>query len=355
MKYQPALDGLRALSVLTVIVYHLPGNPIPGGWIGVDIFFVLSGFLITKILSTELQATGRINLKNFYMARFFRLAPALFVLLGAVALVSPLFPARQKELLQGTAMALTYLANWNLIYEWWPAGVVGHTWTLSVEEQFYFIWPFLLLLIPRHRIVAALVFLILLSTDWRFSLTYQSAPVARTIFGSDTYASSLLLGCLIAVKSGPRLVQFCSRTWWVAAFGIAAILLTQHSYMRFTRSFGILFASIFAAWLILALQENKTLIKWLSAKPLVYTGKLSYSLYLWHHAILLLIYWYFWPTSEKLPPPESNLARLAVWVSVIVASFIFASLSYRFVEKPALRLKGKFLGHRPPTTNAGAA
>ena len=117
MKYQPALDGLRALSVLTVIVYHLPGNPIPGGWIGVDIFFVLSGFLITKILSTELQATGRINLKNFYMARFFRLAPALFVLLGAVVLVSPLFPARQKELLQGTAMALTYLANWNLIYE----------------------------------------------------------------------------------------------------------------------------------------------------------------------------------------------------------------------------------------------
>jgi peptidoglycan/LPS O-acetylase OafA/YrhL len=150
MSYEPALDGLRAVAIVAVMIYHANERLLPGGYLGVDLFFVLSGYLITRLLSEELSINGKVSFFDFYIRRFLRLTPALWTLLVfcvALAVASH----RRVSSLVSVAIAATYLMNWNRAFHWASQGLLPHTWTLSIEEQFYLLWPLAFVFIRRYR------------------------------------------------------------------------------------------------------------------------------------------------------------------------------------------------------------
>jgi peptidoglycan/LPS O-acetylase OafA/YrhL len=146
VRYNPALDGLRAVAVTLVIATHSYHASMPGGWVGVDVFFVLSGYLITSILLRELRQTGGISMSNFYVRRLLRLTPALAVLV-MFQLVRTAFSHNASEIREATLIGALYLENWNNVFQFGPHDVMGHTWSLAVEEQFYWLWPLTLLIL----------------------------------------------------------------------------------------------------------------------------------------------------------------------------------------------------------------
>ena len=149
MRYEPSLDGLRAFSILSVVIYHLSEDSLPGGWSGVDTFFVLSGYLITRLLAGELVMNGEIQFLQFYIRRALRLGPALVCLLAFVVLLVLIF--RDLNLLRAAALSLIYMMNWNRAFDWFPPTLLGHTWSLSMEEQFYLLWPGLFSFVYNRR------------------------------------------------------------------------------------------------------------------------------------------------------------------------------------------------------------
>jgi len=207
--YRPALDGLRAIFVLMVMASHTEMPFFRGGGLGVTGFFVLSGFLITSILVRERNDTGGINLKAFYARRALRLFPALFVLLAACAVCTIAFStgAKADAYWQGIGWALAYVSNWPLaIYDELTAwiGLLGHTWSLAVEEQFYLTWPLILvallsLKMKRRWLVGAALLLALASAIWRLVLYSNDVAVARLYYGTDTRAEALLIGCALGL------------------------------------------------------------------------------------------------------------------------------------------------------------
>jgi peptidoglycan/LPS O-acetylase OafA/YrhL len=214
LKYEPALDGLRAFAVTGVVLAHaLPGSRyIPGGGIGVDVFFVLSGFLITRILAREISVTGSIDFKLFYMRRLLRLTPPLaFLLLTELAfefLTSSDFATHEKAAL----MSASYLMNWNRAFNWWPQGNLGHTWSLAIEEQFYLIWPALLIFIYPRRPIRWLSVIIVMVLAWRTYLIHQGASIDRIYNGFDTHSDSLFIGCAVGLfLPSATFSRFCLR------------------------------------------------------------------------------------------------------------------------------------------------
>ena len=240
--YQPALDGVRALAIALVVLFHYPwdqvfykANPVHGGFLGVDVFFVLSGFLITTLLLQEHAALGSVSLRRFYARRALRLLPAFFVLF-AIALVLHFTLAhgdgnRPKAL--GLFGMLFYAANWVNVYRDGALGVVAHTWSLAIEEQFYLVWPVILVFLLRRRLRLSTIAVIatvgiVASSLWRVwywyhhlghrnfvtyylamtnrlprnapgTLTHRTNVWNRLYFGSDTRADALLVGCLVAI------------------------------------------------------------------------------------------------------------------------------------------------------------
>jgi peptidoglycan/LPS O-acetylase OafA/YrhL len=200
--YRPALDGLRAVAVLAVLTYHV--GWIPGGFLGVDVFFMLSGFLITTLLCEEHARTGTISIRRFYVRRARRLLPALVLFLlicGGILFVTR--PSAFWPTLGGNLLGvLSYGANWLIIY-WRGLGVFGHTWSLAIEEQFYLAWPLLLLGLLRgarpRLIVAGLVTAAAGSLAWRLALALDGASFARLYAATDTHADGLLVGAALAV------------------------------------------------------------------------------------------------------------------------------------------------------------
>jgi len=184
MKYEPSLDGLRAIAVTSVVIYHANGALLPGGWAGVDVFFVLSGFLISTLLLREISISNTINLRKFYTRRVLRLMPA-FVCLIAVLLPVSWFSRHYRVVdFDAILMAASYVMNWNRSFAWFPGdgGFLGHTWSLAMEEQFYLFWPFTLLYLARWR--RALPFIILglivVVVSWRLFLVHSGARMERT-------------------------------------------------------------------------------------------------------------------------------------------------------------------------------
>lgn len=327
LAYEPALDGLRGAAILAVMGFHAAWTP-QGGWAGVDIFFVLSGYLITRLLAAERATTGEIEIGRFYLRRLLRLGPALAALIVA-ELAYALIASDRQAVLQSVAFAATYTMNFNRAFGFAPDGfgTLGHTWSLAMEEQFYLLWPWLFLFIARRRPLVWISGALIAIICWRFFLVLHGADPERTYNGFDTHADALLIGCAIALMPlSDRARGLVNRFAFVPAFGLAAIILLMPHRTIEAQSWGLTAAAICSGLLIIASTQAGLAQRVLSARPLVHLGRISYGFYLWHFPILKIGGSYLgrsWPAT---------LVLLGV-------SYLVALASYRFIERPFLRLK----------------
>ncbi|HEY7942582.1 MAG TPA: acyltransferase family protein [Candidatus Limnocylindrales bacterium] len=347
--YQPALDGIRALAVLAVLLYHSGYTWMSGGFLGVDVFFVLSGFLITSLLLGEWSVRSTISLPAFYQRRARRLLPALFALLIGVCLVSALFIPDELGRLRGeVAGALTYVTNWYLILQqtsYFQAlgrpSPLQHLWSLAVEEQYYVVWPVLLLLLLRlvrgrrgllfGLIAAAAV----LSTAEMWVLFEPFSDPSRVYFGTDTRAATLLVGSALAViwrpdalaRSLPLGRQVALEIVTAASLVVVvAFTVLTDAYGDFLYHGGFLLVAVAAAVLIAAVTHpaarfGRTV---LGHPVLRWFGVRSYAIYLWHWPLFVI----------TRPGLDTAWDGLPLLVLRLVATVALADLSYRLVELP---------------------
>jgi peptidoglycan/LPS O-acetylase OafA/YrhL len=338
LRYNPALDGLRAVAITLVIADHCWVPGFDGGYFGVDVFFVLSGFLITQLLVNEVDARGQIDLPRFYLRRLLRLAPALALLLAAYLAIAPIVWPHYGlwSHIRDAALAGLYLSDYGRAF-WSDPTVLQHTWSLSVEEHFYLIWPFAVLLLarvePRWR-MAGLFGVYWLATAWRI-FEYESLGWAATYFRADTRLSGLICGALLAICL-PRMGRISEKT--ANGVGIlACAALAVCLSLGFWRAPSTLvwlanLAQMAAVGLLIAASvQNSWVSKVLSAPPLVGIGIISYGLYLWHYPAAVffreLLPWY-----QTVP-------------MVLIFAFAAAIASYMTVERPLHRYR-RILGVR---------
>jgi peptidoglycan/LPS O-acetylase OafA/YrhL len=310
VRYNPALDGLRAVAILLVVADH--SGLLPGGLIGVDVFFVLSGYLITSILLTELRQTGEISLSNFYWRRGLRLFPALGILAGFELLRSFVSP-HGSDIRDGILVAIAYLQNWNDVFHFAPGGLMGHTWSLATEEQFYLLWPLVLPLVFKSRPLIWLSVAITLMVIVRFLPLGYTRPGLD--FSPGLRPVGLLIGCALAFL--PK-ISFRAPLW-LPLGALLVVAAFEESYVLAAP----LAASLATAVLILTLQGPSIL----GCAPLRYIGKISYGLFLYHVPIIVL--------------GHKWVHGIAGNTILIALAFAAAALSYEFVEKPFLRLKDR--------------
>lgn len=302
---------MRALAILAVMVFHANPNVVTGGYIGVDLFFVLSAYLITSVLAQEFRTTGSIDLPRFYVRRFLRLGPALLFML-AIYLVAAPFAWPEGDHGRDALITAFYLTNFTVASGMGPE-YLEHSWSLAIEEQFYLLWPFLL--IPLLRTDRAIMWLLaawIAMVAWRFSFTDWRVFYYRP----DAHGTGLLAGALLYF-SGWR----ASR--WVGLFGLALFVAVCAS-VEIKWSAGSIIAAEIAAVMMIASVSN---MKWVETPMLVHLGKLSYGLYLWHYPIALYLrtrYDFFVSTTLLLP-----------------LTYAMALLSYHTVEAWGRRMKAK--------------
>lgn len=329
--YRAGFDGLRAVAVSLVWLSHLDAIHFYNGVIGVDIFFVLSGYLITGVLAQEHAVYGRIKLPSFYARRFLRLAPALWLLLVASLLWYALESRVRPGMLGAIVASALYFMNYNRIFHWTGEGFLGHTWSLSIEEQFYFLWPMVLVLTPRRWWLLIAAVCAASGTAWRIWLAWHDAS-ANWIYNSlECRIDLLLLGCAVSL-AGARLhgsaATVIRRAWPLATFGLAAILFAPSGDHARAMAVMIAVVGLLSSVLILAI-ESQLLAGWLISPPIVKLGRISYGVYLWHYPLLGLQSFYgfrgFWLLSN------------------IPITLAVAALSFRYVERPLLSVKERLV------------
>jgi peptidoglycan/LPS O-acetylase OafA/YrhL len=326
------------------MAFHLGRPEAAGGFLGVDVFFVLSGFLITDLLLREETRRGSISLRRFYTRRALRLFPALGAVL-VVALALALAWRNQPwspETLDGLPFVIVYAGNWYRAFgDEATLGLLVHTWSLAIEEQFYLVWPWVVILLSmsgirrRARIAPALLIAATLIALWRLGLAEHGASQIRLASGLDSHADGLLLGAAVAyVLSGAGpLSQQGRRVTAVATFAavVALIGLTVGlSPDVKAAEFGYFLAAAATAVVVigLATQSVPRLTKLLELPPLVWIGRRSYGLYLWHFPIFLVV-------------ADRTVAGVRGSYWALAATFAVAELSFRYIEKPFLRLKSR--------------
>lgn len=345
MKYRPDIDGLRAIAILSVMAFHLSPWRVPGGFVGVDVFFVISGYLISAIVFSEI-ATGRFSVFAFYERRVRRIFPALFVMLIAVSVVisSFLLPNEFVDYAKSAIASTTSASNFyfwqhSSYFDWPLSKPLLHTWSLAIEEQFYILFPIFLLITRRffpQRLKLGVVMLLLASLAASVATLYFSPSTA--FYMPHTRAWELLMGTVIALGFFPRLRRVSVRNG-VALLGIALIGYSALRYSEHTPFPGLaaLVPCLGSALIIGAGESGSTLVgKVLSWRPMVFIGLISYSLYLWHWPMIILndlglsANFAFVPHKWGfvLLLQKSNKAM------VVLASFLLAALSWRFVERP---------------------
>lgn len=332
LDYNPALDGLRAVAVVLVFLFHarLPG--FEAGFLGVDVFFVLSGYLITTILLAEIDRTGSVNWRRFVLRRLWRLAPALGALcLGMLVLSIWVWPSTLSPWLE-VFLTLTYLSDVTVSVLHAPQMLV-HSWSLSVEEHFYLLWPLVLLGLARREpgwVAVLILGLYLAASLWRIEALAQGTEWRVVYHRLDTRLSGLMFGAgLAALCRGRTLAGLARLPLWLVAVPAAGVLLAQGDW----RDDGMLIWGVPAvelatAALILGVRGGGGgLATVLSLAPLRWLGKLSYSLYLWHYPVLRLL-------------RDQGDWRIALLVGLPV-SLALAALSYATVERWGLRMRAR--------------
>jgi len=345
--HQPALDGLRGIAILVVMAFNGHMLWMQGGFVGVDIFFVLSGFLITSILVQGYQRNASIGLKDFYVRRALRLLPALFVLvLFCIGYALFLQPAdKAVDTLKGVLYTIFYVANWAQVPPNPPGiGPLSHAWSLSVEEQFYIIWPLLLMgllkLKNKGLVLAILSTLIAVSVICSIWLWYAKVSYFRMYFGSDTRAHELLIGCVASLLMSWGVFHRLTRLGWAfhlaSVISLAGILLSLF-LVRYNAAFvyngGFTLICLGTALLILDLVLFPSVLsRCFEFRPLVWIGKISYGLYLWHYPIFEASRRFF----------EGRMNPVFFEVIGVGGTFLAATASYYLLERPFLRLKRRF-------------
>ena len=347
--YIPALDGLRAVAVIAVLLYHGGQAWMPGGFLGVDVFFVISGYLITCLLLADFQQHGRSGLKRFWLRRARRLLPALFLMLFVVSLYAVLFLPDAVSQLRGEVLAaLLYVENWFLIFRnlsyFQSTGrppLLQHVWSLAVEEQFYVLWPLLLAFLlavwgrHRRRILLLVGMLVVASTIEMAVLYHPYTDPSRVYYGTDTRVLALLLGAALAFVWAPWKIS--GRTGRNAAVMLDAAAVVSGIVLiwmflnvgEFDPSLyrgGFLAAAMVSAVLIAAtVHPASRLTPWLLGFSLFrWIGVRSYGIYLWHWPVYMV-------TRPHSDVPLTGLPLLALR---LVLTFVIAALSYRYVEEP---------------------
>lgn len=341
--YHRSLNGLRCLAVVSVLVHH--ATIIPGGYLGVDIFFVLSGFLITTLLLEEWQARHAINLPYFYLRRSARLLPALLLLmftyLVLLWLAQGRFPYTVANAAPELLYAASYMMNWGAAFHQLQAPFLPHTWSLAVEEQFYLVWPLVLIGLLRFvpRRLLGVMLLVGASAVWYYSvlLLLHGFPPGRLYFGSDTRANELLLGAAAAAfRWNGRHLRFVS-VWLPSLLvgSIAAMVATTGPYDGPPSLIICPAVAVLTAWLILVLvgPPVSRMQMMLGARPLVWLGQRAYGIYLWHNPLMRAL------QLAAVPPP-------LVFVLGGALSIVIAACSFKYLEQPFVRMARRRLATR---------
>ncbi len=352
----PGLDGLRGIAVLAVIIYHADVSLLVGGFLGVDVFFVLSGFLITTLLINELTETNTVDRARFYIRRIRRLMPALFLVLFFSVLVSGLFVLDAAyHVRRDLPWAITFVLNWSYLFFEQSYFVnisrpplLQHLWSLSVEEQFYVIWPIMLIglykvkignITPRAKIFIASAVLAIASTAWMVYLSVANGfPIpndpSRVYFGTDTHAMGLLVGCAAAAlwrserlneRLTPDRAAAMNGLGILSIAGLAYFFLYVSELNEFLYRGGFLVLSILTAILVVvAAHPGLKFGQRLGNPVLKWFGDRSYGIYLWHWPIFVLMRS---GIDIQWPDPIAFVVKIAIVL-------IISDLSYRFVEMP---------------------
>ena len=342
---------MRAVSIFMVMAFHKLGpitGMLPNGWLGVNVFFVISGFLITSLLLKEHAQSGTINLRSFYTRRFLRLMPAYWVWLVVLLLVHP---AANGRMGQAFFSALFYMSDYDLALYWGNILGSGYegTWSLSVEEKFYFLWPAIVLFLGMRSGYAAIVAIVACEC-FKVWLCYSHATPLRLLGAFDTHVDELMIGCLAAHLMSQKKVRsalsnfkganICSLTL-VAAIAFIWCAIQHPGKLAQPAEMSLFFAGVMpmlcalvALFIMLgAAQERLWLARILSLRPLVWMGVLSYSLYLWHPLVVERVS--VWATHITHNSIKNELLTFA-------ACLIVAALSYYLIERPFLKLKKRF-------------
>lgn len=349
--YLPGLDGLRCIAVLAVLLYHISPNQFVGGYIGVDLFFVISGFLITYLNLQKIENPNKtFSLKNFWLRRARRLIPALvLVILVCVPLGALIYPDILVGVFRQVAGALTYTTNWVEIihgsnyFDQANPSLFKNFWSLAVEEQFYLIWPPILLLLMSRRLrnsqlisiiaaigLASLVLMGVLATPDNYTRVY---------YGTDTHCFGLAFGIIFAFiwnrQEGSLSREWITSQKWTVALapvglvGFALIVMLVPDTAAFTYPFGLGLGSLFSLFLVgsVIIRQDSVFTRIMELAPMRWVGVRSYSIYLWHWPMLVF-------GRILIPTALGTVENVAVDVLFAAISFVASDLSYRFVEEP---------------------
>ncbi|MFN8161666.1 MAG: acyltransferase family protein [Solirubrobacterales bacterium] len=347
LPYLPGVDALRAIAVLAVFAYHAGVGWMPGGFLGVDVFFVISGYLITSLLLGEFRRAGRVSLWRFWLRRARRLLPAVGVLIAVVMVAAAFLTPESVPQLRGDAIAsLGYFANWHFVFDqqsyfeqFQRPSLLRHLWSLSVEEQFYLFWPLVfaagMSLFGRRRLLLGVLAGAAGSVALAWVLFDPAGDASRVYYGTDTHAVGLLAGVALALVWEPaRLRSAGAGRWAGPALDVVGVLALGYVVLAFMRvhDYDLALWHGGYAWLALAsaaligvlAHPAARLGRILGNRPLVWLGLRSYSFYLWHWPVLAL----------TRPGVDVSMPRGILIPLQLLATLALADLSYRFVETP---------------------
>jgi len=351
IRYIPAIDGLRAVAVIAVILYHLGFDWIPGGFLGVDLFFVISGYVITRLILDSIQRSGGLDLRAFYIARLRRLLPPLvFMIITTTVVVGLWAPDTMRRFLSDTPFALFGGMNWWLVFrhvDYFEAigrpPLLQHTWSLGVEAQFYLVWPLILLLVLRYfgknkipgaaLLIAAFSGIALLVVSFQLDAA-NASQVSHVYFGTDTHSIGLFLGAALAVRWIPQnLQETVSRKAqdFIDGIGVIGFLGILSAFLFIDENDPTLYKLAFplagicgCAILTSIVHPASRFAPILSSKVFVWIGERSYAIYLWHWVV-------FQVTRPEFDLEGSDWALYALRVLIV---FALADISLRLVELP---------------------
>jgi peptidoglycan/LPS O-acetylase OafA/YrhL len=345
--YLPGIDAMRALAVLAVFGYHAGLGWMPGGFLGVDVFFVISGYLITSLLLREFQRGGHVELGRFWLRRAQRLLPAVAVLIAVSIVLGAIFEPSRLDSLRGDAIAsLFYFANWHFLFghesyfeQFGRPSLFTQLWSLSVEEQFYLFWPLLfaagMKLFGRGRLLLGVLAGALASVALAWVLFDPGGDASRVYYGTDTHAVGLLAGVALALvwspielrrhRAGPLVGPILDAVGVLALGYVLVCFLQFHDYDLALWHGGYLWLAIATALLLAVLAHPAARLgPILGQAPLLWLGLRSYSFYLWHWPVLVL----------TRPGVDVSLPRGILIPLQLLATLVLADLSYRYVELP---------------------